>query len=122
MRGTSSTFTPGTPTRSFRATRRGGSATHRSRVSSSRADRGEVGIALDDQQGQDPMRSRIVVLRLPRVPVCPTCGKDNPSGFAFCGYCRGSLATASDQTQERKLVTILFADLAGSTEFGSLLD
>ena len=56
------------------------------------------------------------------MPVCPTCDKDNPSGFAFCGYCRGSLATASDQTQERKLVTILFADLVGSTELGSRLD
>ena len=56
------------------------------------------------------------------MPVCPTCGKDNPPGFTFCGYCRGSLATASDQTQERKLVTILFADLAGSTELGSRLD
>jgi class 3 adenylate cyclase/predicted ATPase len=28
---------------------------------------------------------------------CPSCGFDNPAGFAFCGQCGGQLAVAADQ-------------------------
>jgi class 3 adenylate cyclase len=46
--------------------------------------------------------------------LCSSCGKDNPEGFAFCGFCAAPLAT-SDVLEERKIVTILFCDLVGFT-------
>jgi class 3 adenylate cyclase/tetratricopeptide (TPR) repeat protein len=52
--------------------------------------------------------------------VCPSCGKENPVGFAFCGFCGGSLAAAGSEA--RKLVTVVFTDLAGSTSLGERLD
>jgi hypothetical protein len=71
---------------------------------------------------------------------CPSCGFDNPQGFAFCEQCAAPLTAApsmvapSPQTYtparfiekiltsktafegERKQVTVLFADLKGSME------
>jgi hypothetical protein len=40
---------------------------------------------------------------------CPSCGKDNPDAFAFCGFCAAPLAAAPAlEGQERKVVTSLF--------------
>lgn len=48
--------------------------------------------------------------------VCPSCGKQNPEGFNFCGFCTSSLDVASEtQTEERKVVSILFVDLVEFT-------
>ena len=42
---------------------------------------------------------------------CAACGKDNPEGFAFCGFCTAPLAAAPPATvEERKVVTVLFCD------------
>ena len=55
---------------------------------------------------------------------CPACGKDNPDGFAFCGFCGASLAAVrSTQTvEERKVVSILFCDVVGFTAASERLD
>ena len=47
---------------------------------------------------------------------CPACGKENPGGFLFCGFCAAALtAPAMPAVQERKIVSILFCDLVGFT-------
>lgn len=48
---------------------------------------------------------------------CPSCGKENPAGFTFCGFCAAPLAStlAEPVVQERKVVSVLFCDLAGFT-------
>jgi class 3 adenylate cyclase/tetratricopeptide (TPR) repeat protein len=55
------------------------------------------------------------------VPVCPSCGQDNPEGFRFCGNC-GAALEAAPQREVRKTVTIVFSDVTGSTELGERLD
>jgi hypothetical protein len=50
------------------------------------------------------------------VVVCPACGKENPDGFAFCGFCSAPLAApARALAEERKVVSVLFCDLVGFT-------
>jgi class 3 adenylate cyclase/tetratricopeptide (TPR) repeat protein len=48
---------------------------------------------------------------------CPTCGKGNPDGFGFCGFCGATLTGAEPgpSARERKVVTVLFCDLVGFT-------
>jgi class 3 adenylate cyclase len=53
---------------------------------------------------------------------CPTCGFENPPGLRFCGGCGVSLQTAALPSEERRLVTILFSDVTGSTALGEALD
>ncbi|HYJ71415.1 MAG TPA: zinc-ribbon domain-containing protein, partial [Actinomycetota bacterium] len=45
---------------------------------------------------------------------CPSCGADVPGGFAFCGRCGTPLASGYGM-EERRVVTVLFCDLAGFT-------
>ncbi|MEA2486306.1 MAG: hypothetical protein QOD46_1417, partial [Actinomycetota bacterium] len=48
--------------------------------------------------------------------VCLNCGKENPEGFRFCGFCTAPLETASAVPgEERKVISILFVDLVGFT-------
>ena len=56
-----------------------------------------------------------------RVATCTKCGQDNPDGFRFCGGCGAALATAS-VSEERKVVTVLFADLVGFTSRSEQMD
>ncbi|HET7170007.1 MAG TPA: AAA family ATPase [Gaiellales bacterium] len=53
--------------------------------------------------------------------VCPHCGQENPDGFRFCGSC-GSAMAAAAPTEERKVVTVLFADLVGFTGRSERMD
>ena len=53
--------------------------------------------------------------------LCPNCGRESPSGFAFCGSCGAPLSPPSAGAV-RKTVTILFCDVAGSTALGEALD
>jgi class 3 adenylate cyclase/tetratricopeptide (TPR) repeat protein len=60
---------------------------------------------------------------------CPACGFEQPAGATFCSNCGVALredarraAEATDERQERRVVTVLFADLAGSTALGEQLD
>jgi class 3 adenylate cyclase/tetratricopeptide (TPR) repeat protein len=55
------------------------------------------------------------------VTACPSCGRDVAEGFAFCPYCGAAVAAASE-VEERKLVTVLFADVSGSTHLAETLD
>jgi class 3 adenylate cyclase/tetratricopeptide (TPR) repeat protein len=52
---------------------------------------------------------------------CGRCGADLPSDARFCPSCGLELAPAR-AGEERKLVTVLFADVTGSTELGERLD
>src|SRR6476620_4798716 len=54
---------------------------------------------------------------------CSSCGQENPDGFRLCGMCGASLTpTAAPAREERKVVTILFTDLVGSTARAEGLD
>ena len=54
---------------------------------------------------------------------CPTCGQDNPDRAKFCLECGASLAAAAElATESRRVVSIVFADMAGSTAIGERLD
>ena len=60
---------------------------------------------------------------------CPSCGAEQPATAAFCSTCGYALrqdarraSETADERQERRVVTVLFADLAGSTALGELLD
>src|SRR5215471_5931384 len=47
---------------------------------------------------------------------CPACGHENPDSSRFCGQCGTALeVAAAPGREERKVVTILFTDLVGST-------
>jgi len=52
---------------------------------------------------------------------CGRCGADLPPDARFCPSCGLELAPAA-VGEERKLVTVLFADVTGSTELGEKLD
>lgn len=54
--------------------------------------------------------------------ICPSCGKENPDGFRFCGFCTASLAAEAAPHEVRKTVTVLFSDVTGSTSLGERLD
>ncbi|HET6380906.1 MAG TPA: adenylate/guanylate cyclase domain-containing protein [candidate division Zixibacteria bacterium] len=53
---------------------------------------------------------------------CPSCGEENPSKFRLCGFCGAPLAPALPPQEERKVVTVFFSDLKGSTNLGEALD
>src|SRR3954449_4731430 len=54
---------------------------------------------------------------------CPACGQENPDSSRFCGMCGASLVPApAPPREERKVVTILFTDLVGSTARAEGLD
>ena len=54
--------------------------------------------------------------------VCPACGKDNPDGFRYCGYCTAPLEAGAPGRELRKTVTVLFCDVTGSTSLGEQTD
>jgi class 3 adenylate cyclase/tetratricopeptide (TPR) repeat protein len=56
------------------------------------------------------------------VSTCPSCAREVAEGFAFCPHCGEPLASAATPTDERKLVTLLFADVTGSTALAETLD
>ena len=53
---------------------------------------------------------------------CPSCGQENPDGFRFCGACGSALTETAQAREERKVVTVLFCDLVGSTARAETLD
>jgi class 3 adenylate cyclase/tetratricopeptide (TPR) repeat protein len=52
--------------------------------------------------------------------VCASCGRTSEGDFAFCPHCGAQLSTTS--TAQRKTVTVLFCDVAGSTALGESTD
>jgi class 3 adenylate cyclase/tetratricopeptide (TPR) repeat protein len=53
---------------------------------------------------------------------CPSCGRDNADDARFCSACGADLAAAARQRESRKVVTVLFCDLVGSTALGESTD
>jgi class 3 adenylate cyclase/tetratricopeptide (TPR) repeat protein len=54
---------------------------------------------------------------------CPACGQENPAGFKFCGACGAALDAAPVAArEERKVISVLFADLVGFTSRAEKLD
>ena len=47
--------------------------------------------------------------------VCPACGRENPDDALFCSGCATALDEEPSPREERKIVTVVFADLVGST-------
>jgi class 3 adenylate cyclase len=56
------------------------------------------------------------------VAACPSCGAETRVGAQFCAACGHRLDRPAPSEEERKLVTVLFADLSGSTDLGERLD
>jgi class 3 adenylate cyclase/tetratricopeptide (TPR) repeat protein len=54
--------------------------------------------------------------------VCPSCGSENAAGAKFCSQCGQRLADAGPRVEERKVVTVVFCDLVGSTARAERLD
>ena len=54
--------------------------------------------------------------------VCPVCGSENATGANFCSECGQRLAGAAPRVEERKVVTVVFCDLVGSTARAERLD
>ena len=53
---------------------------------------------------------------------CPSCGRENPVGSRFCNACGTELAPATEAREYRKVVTVLFCDVVGSTALGESTD
>src|SRR5918999_3827041 len=54
--------------------------------------------------------------------VCPSCGRENPEDARFCSGCATPLEEPRAAREERKVVTVLFCDLVGSTAQAERLD
>jgi class 3 adenylate cyclase len=54
--------------------------------------------------------------------VCSTCGAENREGARFCDSCGAALAEAAPVREVRKVVTVLFCDVTGSTALGERID
>jgi adenylate cyclase len=55
------------------------------------------------------------------VNVCARCGTSVAADARFCPSC-GAPPEPAEPSEERKLATVLFADLVGSTELGGSQD
>ena len=53
---------------------------------------------------------------------CAACGVENPDAARFCMACANPLRATLDRREERKVVTVLFADLVGFTSRSERLD
>src|ERR1022692_2507281 len=51
---------------------------------------------------------------------CSSCGTENPDGQRFCGECGIALSVPGEV--RRRLITVLYCDMVGSTELGERLD
>jgi class 3 adenylate cyclase/tetratricopeptide (TPR) repeat protein len=56
------------------------------------------------------------------VAACPKCGRENSDDARFCSACGTALAAAAAPREQRKVVTVLFCDLVGSTALGESTD
>jgi class 3 adenylate cyclase len=55
---------------------------------------------------------------------CPSCGTENPPGYKFCGQCGAALVSARIKSafEERRDITVVFADLVGFTSRAERMD
>jgi class 3 adenylate cyclase len=54
--------------------------------------------------------------------ICPNCGHENEAAAKFCSECGTKLVEAAPARTERKVVSVLFADLVGFTSRAERLD
>ncbi len=54
--------------------------------------------------------------------VCPQCGAENREEARFCDSCGAALAEPTAPREVRKVVTVLFCDVTGSTALGERID
>jgi class 3 adenylate cyclase len=54
--------------------------------------------------------------------ICTQCGTENPEGARFCNECAAPLVEATSAREQRKVVTVLFCDVVGSTALGESTD
>jgi class 3 adenylate cyclase/tetratricopeptide (TPR) repeat protein len=54
--------------------------------------------------------------------ICASCGAENRDGARFCDSCGAALAEAPPAREVRKVVTVLFCDVSGSTALGERID
>jgi class 3 adenylate cyclase/tetratricopeptide (TPR) repeat protein len=54
--------------------------------------------------------------------ICPSCGQENRKGSRFCNACGAELAAEPPGREYRKVVTVLFCDVVGSTSLGESVD
>ncbi len=65
---------------------------------------------------------RLAILPSVTIAACPICGAENTPGARFCSTCGTRLEPATATRETRKTVTVLFADVTGSTALGEQLD
>ena len=53
---------------------------------------------------------------------CPNCGLSAPTASRFCPNCGAPISEPAQPSEERKLATVVFADLVGSTKLASSQD
>src|SRR5690242_10144215 len=56
------------------------------------------------------------------MPTCASCGHELPESAKFCLECGEPVAPGVPSREQRKTVTVLFCDVAGSTELGESTD
>jgi class 3 adenylate cyclase len=56
------------------------------------------------------------------VAICAACGQENRPEARFCDSCGAALAAVEPERQLRKVVTVVFCDVTGSTALGERLD
>jgi class 3 adenylate cyclase/tetratricopeptide (TPR) repeat protein len=54
--------------------------------------------------------------------ICSSCGADNRDEARFCDSCGGALSAHAPAREQRKIVTVLFCDVTGSTALAERLD
>src|SRR5512132_184624 len=54
--------------------------------------------------------------------ICASCGAENRDGARFCDSCGAALAGVAPVREMRKVVTVLFCDVTGSTALGERID
>ena len=54
--------------------------------------------------------------------VCGSCGRENDADARFCGTCGERLDARPSEAVTRKVVTVVFTDVVGSTALGERLD
>jgi len=54
--------------------------------------------------------------------ICSSCGADNRDGARFCDACGSALGETAPAREVRKVVTVLFCDVSGSTALGERID
>ena len=56
------------------------------------------------------------------MPTCSACGHEASEPFRFCPECGAASAPPPARPEQRKVVTVLFCDVTGSTALGERLD